>query len=519
MRILLLTLVSLINAYILVAQNNKDLIRSEFSNMVHLAKINNVSLELDSSDLASSKAVRGGKTIININQVNNLVSSVASSYKTNIIRLIIAHELAHHMQFQENASFPNVLVSECQADLIAGFLLVQAIVKDGIVAGAHLTGNHTVSERAVSDAMNAIFILGDEYNETHPGREHRRLALRNGMNFGILWMAEYAINYPDNLSQVNTSAKKVYNQYNELISRIPGDNLITWSRREASKIVHTNLRDCRDIVVYNKLNWDTTATNPFLTYSQQIINLGNKRIRITYHNQLVYAHREDPQNSLYWDIQANQSKTHVLEPGKSKTVNGKIRWTATDISMPKFIGPGSIGSLYTCVSLQRVGSPDSDNQISYSTLSTIEEDTKEVNALEVIFSEQQDLSKFIAGVGSCFSEKCDYITYESKVKIGQGRTKLIYNRTENSLHMEIIIYEGKDKNESDRKFISISNDLEEILPSSAFGPVEPILNSRYRSIYDKQGNEIGDIYLERSSSNLYNVGINIYSTKGLDFVN
>lgn len=514
MKTLLLLIIVLCNIHLLASDNTEDLITTEFVKLKNLANVPDASLTLTNLTNRSSKAYRNGKIEINVIQLNKLLTQVDQSNKINIIRLVVAHEIGHQMQFKSNTTSSNQLINECQADVLAGFLSFYLSLNEGLITKNFGPEKIKELEKTSSDSMNAIFLLGDEYNLSHPTSEQRRRAFRSGMLLSIIQITDDVIR-----SSIPESQKKesrvLAKKYLSLLNYIGGDNILLWTKRETNKILHFSNEQCKNIVVFYKWKWNESSENPTIEYTETIKNLGSKRIRFSYTDQVVYASRKYAGNSLYWDLVSADHQTIMLNPGEAKTLNQRLKWEATEERMPKFIPPGARGSLYTCVQIDAI-SKNTSTPEDFS-LSTIQEDMTDINALDVIFNSQDDLSKFISGIGTCLGPDCDYISYESKVQVGDAETQLIYNQSERSLHMEIVLYNGSEKLEAEKKIAMISKELKMALPGSSFTQEETIMDSIYMSLLDSDKKELGDIYITKLPTGMYKVGVNVYSKTGVIF--
>jgi hypothetical protein len=435
----------------------RQISRDEFETLSKLSLIRPVLAFDESSESYSSALRKGGRITISLPELNAMVSAYENRFKRSIVRMVIAHEFGHAIQYAQKNISDKSLIGECQADLISGFFLFQMMLKDIILKKQEFGQSETNSPLPNADQSDVkdnlltlystIFNLGDDnsVSNSHPRGRERMTAIRFGFEWGALWLTDLQSKdnslSPDQRGiQINLLKLK-----KSSLGYLQDDNIMTWSQRTAIKIVHEDLSICKDIVVNENLRWNTSSAHPFLYYNQHIRNIGKNRITITYFNQLYFKNRKDPRNLLLWDLQNATSKLVTLEPGMGKTVIDSLRWFASEDNMPGFIGLGSENGLYTCRILQK--KLESSLPASPDRFSANKKNLDPETVLDIIFSYiPGKISNLIAGVGREDEINATKIYYPSQINFPDAESTLIYYIPESkSYSIEVTVCNGKSK--------------------------------------------------------------------------
>ncbi len=273
-----------------------------------------------------------------------LNDSIVSGYAEFIIQFLVAHELAHQIQFKNYTQNMSNISSceirrlyECQADILAGGMISQLYrLDDSVALGSRFTP-------LMVHALDFVYKIGDDENSitAHPSAIQRRSAFRLGLAFPILMSKLYSNN--SNIS--------------ESIDYRNNEDSLTWSLRLARHIIHFPNAASKYIIYTNPSDeefeqltiWDTSKRNPFVVFKTGYFkNTGDKPIKIFLQSRLVGKERE------YWEpskpfLQGRVKNLEVkLMPGDSSYFNGKLNWwgLATANRMPALIIPPDNEALY-----------------------------------------------------------------------------------------------------------------------------------------------------------------------------
>src|SRR5882672_2400495 len=67
-----------------------------------------------------SISIIGGRVKISRSEIRSVISQVSPKYTDYVVKLFVAHEIAHQIQFRHYGRGQESVLRECQADLIAG---------------------------------------------------------------------------------------------------------------------------------------------------------------------------------------------------------------------------------------------------------------------------------------------------------------------------------------------------------------------------------------------------------------
>lgn len=363
--------------YIVLAQQNEmmNFIRSDFEKL----KEGNPLLtdaKLVIIEKGAIAASRDGTITFGIDQLNKIFSSFTDNPEMLklAIRLVIAHELGHLMQFatyQNRPELNNDLLSrtllEAQADIIGGSLWMTMFAQETQIDKKH--------QDLKADDLYLLFSLvleiGIDENTvgTHPSKVDRLMCVQTGIQFGDLVFNEYI------LSEVDTKLaqgkqQEVYklispeylenfrNLVNSISIRLDkGENeyRMDWTYRNAKKITNFHPDISKQIVLYhsensnNEIKWDTSDESPTVDYEFSYLNMDLKHIDSLEMEKII----------LHKKRNSNIHKA-VLQPGKLEKISGRLNWDKLDgdflsqsallkEEIPRLVFP-SIGnsSIYLC---------------------------------------------------------------------------------------------------------------------------------------------------------------------------
>lgn len=451
---------------ILSAQSiSRELITREFNALRAFAMEPLARLEFDESPAASSSSQRmGRKIIINIPELKRLTAFVGNAHAKDVVRLLLAHELGHQLQYTHSGERPVTVVNECQADILAGYLITQRYYTE--IATLPATQQSTEINR-LKDVMIAIYssmyLLGNEYDlgNNHPRNDQRKVALRDGISYSHLYMYTIAKNTPSNPLSSDPNTGKAIRKIQENLNYLTDDNVMTWSFRHAKRIIHINPEYCKELIFESTHDWHTSADDPYVLYEQKITNPGNKKITITYYNQVYTSLRKDPRNPFHWNIISTAAHTKTINPGATITFSGKLEWYADDSIMPSFLTPERPGALYTCSCLENKAAAAETVAIGNEDLASDNKTAPELSTIvDQVISDRGYFESYIDGVGIRHSTGSDNINFDSKRKLPGALTNyVVYNTSNRTYILESNFYAGENKEQSLRVLNKLLSDL------------------------------------------------------------
>lgn len=294
-------------------------------------------VRLSDSDDSSSDPVRG----IEISRKQMRLVRERSGVRRfrEMVRFFLAHEKAHQFQYRmysaaavKDADAERRRLYECQADVLAGKYLVE------------MMGSPTESDlQIIQDTLQFLFDIGErEFSDSdHPSHEARRTAIRLGMASGTITSLSRFPPDPVNQSMIRSLAEKV--------DFLPGETVMDWSYRLSKKITHYSRATSADLSLEDKqVDWDTRASNPFVTFSLTYKNTGSRSLMVDMEVQCAAVPRDDDENTKYWLKWSVKNFRFKLSPGGRFTANGKLQWYGDRNLMPRLVYPPDPKALLSC---------------------------------------------------------------------------------------------------------------------------------------------------------------------------
>lgn len=452
-------------------------INTEFQLLKQIVGNPSISLIIDVNSKTSSEAEpMKGKITFKIKELNSITEEIGEKYRRDMIRLILAHEYGHQIQFRYNDGQTN-LAYECQADIIAGYLLFRLnsietgewSLKNKINDALDPRYKKRLAEWGdrLNASLTAIFKEGSNYvsNPSHPTSDERRLALRDGYNYGNVWLfSEQSENSPPSTPNLEMN-RGIGNRFKSMLGFLPQDDLNSWSRRHTAKILHTFTENCRNIVIYTNYDIDSLGATLNVKYRQQITNTGKKIITFNYLNQVYNSNLDDPKNTLYWELAGTANHSLTLKPGETRYIEGTLEFLSSYNYKCFFIYPGVRGSLYSCTTLSDNNSEKLNTHFSFS----VAKQRSDEMIMEAFLKARDLLGENIGGVG--ISEEImstNEISYISKLQLSSASsTNIVFNKGKSSYDVYARYYQGMDYSKAQQS-------LEYIL--------QPIAKLKYKAI-------------------------------------
>jgi hypothetical protein len=505
----------------------KAAIQNQFLVLKNLSYETQARLEYDYSNRSSVTNTKKGIVQINIPELKEMIGGVGSSYQQEVIRLVVAHELGHQIQYRHQNNTQGGLLYETQADILAGFLMYQMMWNDMLEWQRQMGVTSTKDKRytdkikEITDyvyaSLNAIFSKGsgESIGRTHPTNEERRMALRDGLTYGNLWLfAEVLPNFTatgeDALSAEDK--REAAEHYKQLLHYLPNDNVVTWSKRHAEKIIHSFLANSRYIGVYTDFRWDTRSNNPYVYYYHKIRNLGERTLTLSFYDQVYTVKRTDAENTLFWDLRGTKAYSITLHAGETYEIKDSLKWLALKDYMPRFIHLGETGALYSCTALS-----DPEESIGFSGNHFAEfaretEPEKDEGVLDVLLSSRQNFDTLIGNVGVFSTEKMrGILSYQSRVDLPSAyETKVVTDETLNGFDLSANYYDGDNRTAAEQRLSMLQSVFTHLDYAVTPGRQQTVSDTRSFMITDRNRKEIGGIDLFHFSNGEYSLALSIF---------
>lgn len=234
------------------------------------------------------------------------------------LRLILAHEKSHQVQYLRYSSAAvktadpeQRRIYECQADILAGKLLVESFAEPA-----------EEQQQAIIDALRVAFDIGtEEYtaDADHPSREGRRTAVRLGMARGMMTIYTRLPRTPYTDWAIASLAVKTHAPL--------GEDIMQWSFRLAKNIIHYTREASAGIRLEKQsVEFDTRAASPFVTFSLTYKNTGQRTVKIDMEVQCALVPRNDEGNTLRSLKWSNLNYAFILRPGETYDAKGVLTW-------------------------------------------------------------------------------------------------------------------------------------------------------------------------------------------------
>jgi|GEM_PF-1408384 len=421
----------------------------DFQRISELSGIDRITLTIDSSSSGRTRSSGDNSVIVSLVQTENLLREVDKKHRTTVMRAVLGHELAHQLQSRW-LNYTNITqLNECQADIISGFLTMLIECDDLInyVRTSNISMEMETYNEALmrmndklSSALTVFFDLGENYtshSDTHPRSEQRRTAMREGMYWGILWLLDLLEKDTDIPLEYRRHYKSEISKFKQLLAYIPGDNLMSWSERHSKKIIHFDIRHCRDLIVKDSVSWDISSENPFVAYYSEISNKGNNILTVNFSVRTVKVKRSDPNNSLFWTLTSSSNHSITLKPNEKKMVFNKLQWDASADMMPRILTLSDPNTLYAISTTNSTVKLD-ELANSYSTSKVNSELV--ISMSEMFNTSRNSIEEYVGGLGvyNWYSNK---IVYPSVFGTNEDvKCNVIYSFESKNYYFDVAIY-------------------------------------------------------------------------------
>jgi hypothetical protein len=285
--------------------------------------------EISATDQGWTGSHPAAGVFVSVPQLDRIRQQSNVQFFPVILRLILAHEKAHQIQYREYGAaltqrpVAERRVYEAQADLLAGKDLTESID-----AGKPVPNND-----GIEDALRVMFDLGSEQYSLadHPSRESRRTAVRYGMAAGMITKFERMGGGPA-LQSAQILRQK--------IDMRTGEDALGWSLRLGRRLANFRRPAITDLVLTKEdIKYNINGDPPIVSYSLTYRNNGTHPINVDLEVKCVSVARADPDDSMLWQLIAAKNYRFLLQPGQRKTLQDAQTWQATKDLYPRLVLP------------------------------------------------------------------------------------------------------------------------------------------------------------------------------------
>lgn len=364
---------------------------------------------------------------ISLTQIERYTKDSGQKFQEAFIKFILAHEIGHKLQINsykkkyliDNSKGESRVFLECYADILAGFLMtsvftiieIPEILKQNpnadlaTINKLSLTTSLSVYKRITEmDRLNTLI-------KTHPRNEERLMAIRQGTILGNIYSMYIFFYHSD--TTTSPLPQETLNQYKEvyhtLVKALDYDpqnsqkaNMFFWAHSEAIRIIHENNSLARTLIIYDKtIEWDKSASNPYVSVSFKVMNTGPKAVRFSGRITTEMIPRNDRANIVNISPVDGYSFDTYISPNQSEHFSAKLRWAATEEHMPRVILPGDKRSLYWVFDKLNPEVDITDAEEYYSGIDPAKESSLEntIELIAVVLGKIKNLYAFTKGIG------------------------------------------------------------------------------------------------------------------------
>jgi hypothetical protein len=503
------------------ADNTESYVKDAFAKISKAAKSWNIRMQIVSGNEGVTHSEPDGTIVINIDEVKQIVSRIGYGYEQAAVRMIVAHEFAHEMQFINFHSTRMNMPKECEADVLSGALTVIAgfyDVFDHPTPGLITDYNYQSIWNRLDDKGNSLnecsslmLQLGEDFTRenTHPNKDQRLIAFRIGAYYGTDWIIGKFHDMDTNPARA-ASVKKTYETMQNVIDYDPvKDDMMGWSLKIATYITHWYPPACRDIAVYHFFKKDSDIDGHKFTYWYKIKNIGEKTVILIFDDQAFRIRRTDPNNIVFWRNTSTAKHAIELKPGEIKQFSGKIPWFEDEQQSALLSMLGDPYSLYGCM---EEGSESKINDTLSSAFNSIAHAPSLYNALDALLSEHGQYRDYTAGVGVCPKDDLHILYYPSLVNLPEAKeTQVVRDVAAGTYAVEVDFYEGDDQQYARNEVFYIRDLLSRARPDFTYERQNGPAGIGYWNIFDRDKRPVGQILLrENPAGRVFGTVLTIY---------
>jgi len=377
------------------------------------------------------------KIQISLDELKRISSIDRKDIRFYVVRFIVAHEFAHQIQYytyRDNAKYMNNdLVSktiiETQADILAGLMFFTLNPE----LMTYMSKQPELVDEVLQELFRVAIAMGSKENTlgSHPSKRERMLALRLGLTNGYSFLYDQMIKGNSASAMQNGITPEIFKKQMEAqfeyIDLKQDEEMLSWSYRQAKKIVNYDRKIATDIVLITpsdqRHTFHTENSYPFVDYNLTYKNIGKRSIDVEMEIFVALISREDPNSGeTFRKLNVNHYK-FTLAPSETKTLNDKLSWLKNknelaDMKigeMPRIVYPSitSSDAIYSCnysndvtnkvyqENIKSLGFANSNDEFSFSIFFN--------SIINAYLSKDRDLIQCIGEVSKFNPNKLYYI--------------------------------------------------------------------------------------------------------------
>jgi len=464
-----------------LAQTAKDIVEREY---IKVSANAGITSKITVTSSATNYSSPSSGIILSKKVLDYYKNQVSPNFFPSVIDFVIAHELAHQMQFKsygddmiKSASCEKKSLYECQADIISGAIFAK-------MNGFNDPQNLPESKLgALSSIFQFVYDIGDQEFAltTHPSHLQRRNAIRFGMTFAMA-----SGKWPDSYNQNLIKGSDIKD----------GEQLLPWSLKTAKRIIHypsSAAKNVDVIAMYNDKSvsvWDTSGNHPYLNYSNSFKNIGNKPLLIFAQYKIVGKNRLRPGDPRLIDRQGlSDNFSFTLQPNEVFLCKGSLNWKFLSDKelMPAEVFPPDNEALYNAEFLDdqlNVSVDDGCPVFAYNASSSAIPDQTIELALERANS--ASINNFDDLINGFATQTTQFLKYRSSYTFPDARGASVESlkRKKETIHyLSVDIYTGSSKIAAQQSFDKIRKkifDYDKIIKQdlSDYSKLDPTDTSR-----------------------------------------
>ncbi len=308
-----------------------------------------------------------GKIEINLKKLSSYISHLNDDEKTILIRLIIAHEYIHLLQY-EIPEFDlytedyQIRILESQADILASRYTIQSLYKEDFSIPNPVIPDIEVIEKRFSNVFKFFFDIGANDNSVtdHPSKIQRISSIYRGMRYAFMELLlnnSEKFKTSDKVSSLNYKKQKQFIEKERYQLNISQNDFFKWSMSQATFICHgnpDNLKNLarKDIIKTKNIYGKDNKTLIAIETTTAFINKGDTNLQFEYETR-ASLYRKNSNTTLFNNVNFNQNIYHTInfKPKESLIITESFA-VPKNVKEYEIITPPDSSSLYFVTDLQ-----------------------------------------------------------------------------------------------------------------------------------------------------------------------
>lgn len=404
------------------------------------------------------RSLEDGRVDVPLPTLRSAVADMSEADKRLVVDWLMAHEAWHQHQYrrgwrQQGATLPDRRLRECEADVMAGYAVLDADLAERISEPDEQTAT------ALAASLNQVLGLAERLETgafgtgTHPDGEQRRSAIRTGIGRAVQERLVSLSSAPERLV-VSDRMAAVY----EIRT---GEDRGNWAERYCRNVLHQGDGVASLALGTPRIAWSRSADAPFVEFSLPYRNAGTVPIRVSMQVRTVSVPRSAPEDRGRWIVSDQRTYRFDLQPGGTHSVAGQLTWYATDDVYPKLLFAPDRHAYFDATRLAALHSGPLPARVG-----ELEPALQELrNSLSTIYNAAPDRFELVSrncgierGTRTCMLTLAVPGIREAEVSV----------ESNGSASVELTLYEGGDAGEAAAAYSRFRSALRVIYPALAF---------------------------------------------------